>query len=87
MNKTRFYALTKEEKEKLTLNDFTTSEILELINETVLSPENRVIAQLRFAKALTIEAIAEKIKRDVKTVQRRLPAIEIQLNKTILKFL
>lgn len=87
MNKTRFYALTKEEKEKLTLNDFTTSEILELINETVLSPENRAIAQLRFAKALTIEAIAEKIKRDVKTVQRRLPAIEIQLNKTILKFL
>nr|DAU61047.1 MAG TPA: ECF sigma factor [Caudoviricetes sp.] len=87
MDKTRFSALTKEEKENLTLNDFTVSEIIELINETVLSPENRIIARLRFAKAMTIEAIAEKIKRDVKTVQRRLPAIEIQLNKTILKFL
>ena len=87
MDKTRFSALTKEEKENLTLNDFTVSEIIELINETVLSPENLIIARLRFAKAMTIEAIAEKIKRDVKTVQRRLPAIEIQLNKTILKFL
>ena len=87
MDKTRFSALTKEEKENLTLNDFTVSEIIELINETVLSPENRIIARLRFAKDMTIEAIAEKIKRDVKTVQRRLPAIEIQLNKTILKFL
>lgn len=87
MDKTRFIALTKEERENLTLDDFTISEILELINETVLSPENRTIARLRFAKAMTIEAIAEKVNRDMKTVQRRIPIIKKQLNKTILKFL
>jgi len=36
MDKTRFSALTKEEKEKLTINDFIVSERLELIDETIL---------------------------------------------------
>ncbi len=85
MDKTRFYALTKEEKEKLTINDFIVSERLELIDETILSPENRKIARLRFTRAMTFEAIAEKVGRDYKTIQRRVSAIEKQLNNTIQK--
>lgn len=88
MNFSRFEDLTKEEKEKITLNDLTVSEIKNVIEETVFSKEIDVdIAILRFAKNMTHEKIAERIDYHKNTIQNRLIDIEKRLNKTIQKLL
>lgn len=87
MDKTRFSDLTKEDKIQLTYKDFTVSEITEIITETVLSDEDREIAMLRYTKAMTYEAIAEKVDLDWKTVQKRIPKISDKLKHTVCKLL
>lgn len=87
MDKTRFLRMNKEEKTKLTLEDFTVSEINEIIEETAMSEVNREIARLRFTKSMTAEAIAERVDRDEKTVKRNLPTIRKKLSATIRKII
>ena len=84
MNTTRFESLTKDEKKALTVNDFTVSELTEIINETIFDKEvDKEIANFRFVKSCTIERTAEYIGYDWKTIQKRIPIIREKLNKTI----
>ena len=75
---------TREEKEK-DFADFTVSELKEIISETILTEEDRKIAEYRFIKLFTQDKISEKIGLDIRTVQRRLTAIKTKLRKTINK--
>lgn len=83
MDKARFERLTKEQKENLTIVDFTVSEILELIAETPLKEEDIKIAKARYVRLMTYEQIAEKIDRDTKTVKLHIGAIKQKINDTI----
>lgn len=83
MNFSRFSALTKAQKENLTLKDFTVSEIKEIIAETALKDEDAAIATLRFINCKTIESIAERQGFDSRTITRRIRKIEKLLKETI----
>lgn len=85
MGLNRFQHLTEEQKQNLTFDDFTVSELREIINETVLSKENKQIAEMRFIQALTIEKIAEKMGFDKRTIKSRIASIKRKLQKTINK--
>ncbi len=85
MGMSRFQDLSKEDKLKLTFDDLTVSEIRDIIEETVLSNENKKIAELRFIKAYTIEKIAEKMGFDKRTIKSRVSCITKKLLKTISK--
>lgn len=65
--------------------DFTVSEMREIIAETILTDENRRIAELRYIKLLSYEQIAEKVLIDKRTVQSRIKSINAKLNNTINK--
>lgn len=65
--------------------DFTVSEMREIIAETILTDENRRIAELRYIKLLSYEQIAEKVLIDKRTVQSRIMSINAKLNNTINK--
>lgn len=83
----RFCGITKEEKNNLTFDDFTVSELRVIIDETVLSSENKKIAELRFIKALTVEKIAEKMNFEKRTISTRISDIKKKLQKTINKMI
>lgn len=83
----RFGGITKEEKSNLTFDDFTVSELRVIIDETVLSSENKKIAELRFIKALTVEKIAEKMNFEKRTISTRISDIKKKLQKTINKMI
>ena len=84
MDTKRFEKLSNEEKNALTVNDFTVSELTEIISETIFDKEiDRDIAIYRFVKSCTIERTAEKIGYEWKTIQKRIPIIREKLNKTI----
>lgn len=87
MDNSRFSNLTDEEKKCTSHNDYTVSEIMEIIAETVLSDTDREIANLRFTKAMTYERIAEKVDRDCKTVQKRVKKISEKLKRTAYRLL
>lgn len=80
-----FETLSKDEQDALCANDFTVSEIYELINETALSDVDRSIAELRYIKSETILQISVDVGLDEKTVQRRIKKISQQLKNTIKK--
>lgn len=65
--------------------DFTVTEMREIIAETILTDENRRIAELRYIKLLSYEQIAEKVLIDKRTVQSRIKSINAKLNNTINK--
>ena len=65
--------------------DFTVSEMREIIAETILTDENRRIAEFRYIKLLSYEQIAEKVLIDKRTVQSRIMSINAKLNNTIKK--
>lgn len=65
--------------------DFTVSEMREIIAETILTDENRRIAELRYIKLLSYEQIAEKVLIDKRTVQSRIKSINAKLKNTINK--
>ena len=65
--------------------DFTVSEMREIIAETILTDENKQIAELRYIKLLSYEQIAEKVLIDKRTVQSRIKSINAKLNNTINK--
>lgn len=83
----RFADLSKEDKQKLTINDFTVSEIRFIIEETVFAKEVDVlIAELRFIRSCSHAVIAEKIGYEQeRTVQERLKNIKERMLSTIQK--
>ena len=87
MGLSRFQDLSKEDKMKLTFDDFTVSEIRYIIEETVLTEADQKIAELRFIKQLSIERIAEVMGYDKKTIFNHSNTIKEKLLKTIQKIL
>lgn len=83
----RFNGITKEEKEALTFDDFTVSELKYLIDETVLNDRDRHIAELKLCRAFTIERICNKFDYDSKTIDAAVVKIKEKVKKTILKVL
>ena len=83
----RFADLSKEDKQKLTINDFTVSEIRFIIEETVFAKEvDALIAELRFIRSCSHAVIAEKIGYEQeRTVQERLKNIKERISSTIQK--
>ena len=85
MNQARinlFAQLTEDAKMALTAQDFTVSEIKEIINETPLSVVEREIAYCRYVDCMTFEEIADRMNYGVTTVKRHLPRISIKLKTT-----
>ena len=80
----RIKKLNKEEREKIILADLTMSEMRSVIAETILTDENRKIAELRFLKLLTAEKIAEKLAYDDRTITHRIQFIKERLKNTII---
>lgn len=81
----RFTGISKEEKEKLTFDDFTVTEIKFLIEETVLSDRDRKIAELILCREFTNERVAHKLGFDDKTIGKAAREAEEKIKKTILK--
>ena len=84
MDLERIRRLSKEERIELKLEDLTMSEMTAVINETILTDENRKIAGLRFLKLYTAEKIAEKLGYDDRTIAHRLQFIKERLKNTIM---
>lgn len=80
-----FAKLSDDEKMALTSNDFTISEITEIINETALNKLDKNIAIMRYIKKMTFDEISIKLNRDVRTIQKRLVNISIKLKSTCVK--
>ncbi len=81
-----FCNLTDEEKSKLTFDDFTVSEIKELLDETSLRKDDRTIATERFIECKSVQEIADKLYIDFKTCTSRIAKIEQKLKGTCFKF-
>lgn len=58
-----------DDKLKLSYKDFSLPEILELMDKTVLCPIERLIARLRFAQGLSIDAISVELEIEKDKVQ------------------
>jgi hypothetical protein len=65
----------------------TVSELTLAINETILSKEDKRIAELRYIELETIERIAEIVMLDKRTVRRRIKYIYPRIAWTIDKLL
>ncbi|MCM1556281.1 MAG: hypothetical protein NC087_01970 [Anaeroplasma bactoclasticum] len=81
-----FARMTKEEKLNLTINDFTVSEFKEIINETALCENDRLIVIYRYINCMPYEEISEKIGIDLKTCRARMEKIDSKIKSTYLKF-
>lgn len=85
----RFRGLSEEEIGKLRYHDYTKSEVEYLINETILSYEDKLIAKLRFIECKTYNEILDivlvtkgcKVTTD-RPIQRRVPQISKKLIET-----
>lgn len=80
-----FSSLTDDAKRALSKDDFTVSEILEIIDETPLTDIDKEIAILRYTKCMTFEDIAVRVCLDKQTIQKRIPKISIRLKLTCTK--
>ena len=85
----RFLGLSPDEKLKLTIQDFTVSEIRVIIAETVFAKEvDALIAELRFIRSCSMATIAEKIDYEQeRSVHVRIESITKRMNATIQKLL
>ena len=66
--------------------NFTVTELSEIIADTILTDEDRKIAQLRYIKLLPYEKIAEIVCLDKRTVIARVKTIKSKIEKTLLFF-
>lgn len=73
--------------EGITIDLFTKSEALEIINNTILSDEERKLAQLYFIDKKTKEEIAVATFHDRRTVRTQIKALFKKLKKTLLRML
>lgn len=80
-----FTRLTKEEKLCLTSQDFTKTEFIEIIYETMLNEIDKLIATYRYIECMTFEEISEKLDIDLKTCRNRIKKIDDYIRQTYLK--
>lgn len=80
-----FEAMTEEEIRNLTHEDFTVSELNEIIEETPMSRLDRKIARCRYADRMTIDEISESAMVERKTVIKRLSKINPMMTRTVMK--
>lgn len=88
MNKQRYdliSELSNDAKMALTCQDFTISEIEELIQETPLTDIDRRIAKLKYIRRFTIEEISYEVGFHPRTIQRHLSDISAAIKSTITK--
>lgn len=80
-----FKQLTDDAKQSLSQQDFTVSEIKEIISETPLKQLDRDIAYLRYIDCMTFDEISDQLGYDPKTIKSHLPDISIKLKSTCTK--
>lgn len=83
----RFEDFTKEQKQALTLKDFTVSELTAIIEETILTDVDKQIAKLRFIKLLSFDKISDQLLFDSRTIRKHIIYIEKALSETIMRIL
>lgn len=76
-----------EDSDRLSFERLTTTELTMAIHETILSKEDKRIAELRYIELETIERIAEIVMLDKRTVRKRLHRIFPRLLWTVEKIL
>ena len=76
-----------EDNDRLSFERLTTTELTLAIHETILSKEDKRIAELRYIELETIERIAEIVMLDKRTVRKRLLKIFPRIAWTIDKLL
>lgn len=77
-----FARMTENEKLLLASEDFIVSEIMEIISETPLNEQDKLIAELRYVRCHTIEKISEIIQIDKKTTHKKIKIISNKLKTT-----
>lgn len=80
-----FKQLTDDAKQSLSQQDFTVSEIREIISETPLKQLDRDIAYLRYIDCMTFDEISDQLGYDPKTIKSHLPDISLKLKSTCAK--
>ena len=80
-----FKQLTEDARKSLTHDNFTVSEIKEIIAETALTQLDRDIAVYRYCECMSFDEIAEKLGYDIRTIKRHLPSISLSLKTTCAK--
>lgn len=80
-----FYKRYLTDNNLITYKDFTTSEIIHIIEETSLSERDKEIARLRYIECKSEEEISYKLMIDKKTVHSNLPKISSALKQTCKK--
>lgn len=80
-----FARLTREEKERLSADDFTVSEFKEIVCETAFTEIEKMIAIHRYVDCMTYEQISEKIGIDLRTCRSKMPKVDEKLKNTYLK--
>lgn len=88
MNQSRvdyFTQLSNEQKKGLTYDDFTVSELTEIINETPLTSLEKELAVERFINRMTYEGLSKKFYYEPRTIKSKLAKISKLLKKTCVK--
>jgi len=80
-----FKKLTDDAKKSLCKDNFTISEIKEIIAETPLTQLDRDIAILRYCECMSFDEIADKLEYDIRTIRKHLPTISLSLKSTCAK--
>ena len=75
--------LNDEEKEKLTHKDFSRSELTEMLDDMVMSPELREYAELFYVEYLNVSQVAEKMQINWQTSNN----IKKSLHKIVILYL
>lgn len=76
-----------DDHDRLSFEKLTTTELTLAIHETILSKENKRIAELRYIDLETFERIAEVMYMDKRTVKKRLLKIFPKIVRTVEKLL
>jgi hypothetical protein len=76
-----------DDHDRLSFEKLTTTELTLAIHETILSKEDKRIAELRYLDLETIERIAEIVMLDKRTVRKRLLKIFPRIAWTVEKLL
>lgn len=76
-----------DDHDRLSFEKLTTTELTLAIHETILSKEDKRIAELRYIELETIERIAEIVMLDKRTVRKRLLKIFPRIAWTVEKLL
>lgn len=64
---------------------FTNSEAMEIINETLMNSSDKEIAIDRFVKGMSVDEISASVGYDERTIQRKLRGISKKLKRTFMK--